>query len=984
MTRNTLLAVALLSCPLPLLTTACKDESSARAQAGAEDVKVFKIRKQQVTDTGEWFGYLRGKMDTDIYPRVSGFLISQEYKDGQYVNEGDILFRLDPNLYEAEYAQAQANLKAAMAELTSAQASRDQIQLDVNRFRQLVKSGSASEKDLSDAEHNLRAANATVDASLAKVEQQKAAVNKARIDLEYTVVRAPYSGIAGTALASKGDLVGPTAKLANLTSIDPIRVDFSVSSEKIIESFRNYGDLNAANPIHPAIQLLMEDGTFHPYEGRLLAMESKVDATGLINVEGEVPNPEGILRGGMPVRIHTTTGTKEALLVPEASIRPVLRSNFIILVDKENIPHTIPVELDGEYNLPVTESNGYSSEQKMVAIKGVNEPLENTFRQYGYEKAEDVPVVTDPDNGVRAMNISSANSRLDGKDKSAYGRIRPQEFTFRPELSPEMKEAASQQPNGKENPDAKPTLSPFKVKVAPLLQQDVTIASECFGSLRGVEETDIRPKVSGFLLKQHFNNGSLVKKGDVLFTIDPAPYQAALDEAQANLLSAKAAAEQAQAKLEMNRKDYDRYVQLVQKSPGAISEKTVTDAKTAVETAEADLLRAQATIAQMEAAVQMAEINLGYTTITAPFDGRAGLGKPSIGALVSPDNSTPLVTLSSIDPMRVDFQISGKMALSGISLYSSLFSEKAGKSAAPPEFEMILEDNSLYPVKGHVVSADNALSTTTGTLKVSGHIPNVGGGLRSGMAVRVRAGIKAEKNAFLVPARAPMNAKGKDMILLLRPDNTPDILPITKGALVVIPVKGQDGNTTVQPMQIIEADRSVITPLLLMQSGAPNLETILFNAAKASNWDEFLLQKEQASDFRALIEKQEGSPMPDNAPEQAGVQDWKALLLSKNGVSTTRGLVLKQAGAKDELDLIAQIQGFKNPTEMALKGMGFDDIQQVQVIAEGAMTAAMAYQANQKAKARVNKLAPAPFLYSPPRTVVDSVTADRAEPTLAQ
>ena len=237
MTRHTLITLALGCCTMGLLSS-CNQEQDKQEQAAEVAVKVFKIRQQQVTDHGEWFGYLRGKNDTDIHPRVSGFLISQEYKDGQVVKKGDVLFRIDPELAQAELAQAEANLRAAEAALNSAIATRDQLKRDAARYEQLVKTSAASEKQVSDALHNLRAAEATVKACQAGIEQSKAAVNNARINLDYTVVRAPYDGIVGTATASMGDLVSSATKLTNITSINPIRVDFSINSDGLVNSKR--------------------------------------------------------------------------------------------------------------------------------------------------------------------------------------------------------------------------------------------------------------------------------------------------------------------------------------------------------------------------------------------------------------------------------------------------------------------------------------------------------------------------------------------------------------------------------------------------------------------------------------------------------------------------------------------------------------------------------------------------------------------------
>ena len=961
---------------LAALTTACNEKKETAAAAPPE-IQTFPLLRQQVTDTGEWFGYLRGKRDTDLHPHVSGFLQSQVYENGSFVKEGDVLFRIDPSIFQAELELAKANLEAALATVASAKAAQEQAADNVKRYSQLVSKGAVSEKDLSDAQHRLRAADAAVKAAEAAVEQNRAAVAKAEINLEYTIIRAPYDGIIGTSLVSRGDLVTPATKLANITSVDPIRLEFSINSDRLINAFRKYGDINNREktqlPPPPPVSIVLEDGSTFPEKGTLLAIESKVSDSGLINVEGEVPNPDNLLRGGMPVRVRIPLEHKEALLVPAKAIRSVLRSDFIIVVDQNNEPHMVPVVVQGRYDTNVAEADGYHSTQEMLAVEGYKEPLEQTLRGFGYEQPTDAKVVVDEQNAVLAMNISSANSRLSAESKTPRGKVTPVPFSFKPAVLPAVAAAAAAG-EGQEAPqaaNAKPTMPAYPVKVVDLLQRDVEVMDEWFGTLRGVEETDIRPQVSGFVQAQHFKDGSMVKKGDVLFSIDPAPYKASVEEARANLHMAEASVQQAQAELDRSTEDYKRYERLNASTPGAISDKTLSDAQSDIKTNEAALLKAKASVAQMQAALSLAEINLAYTTITAPFDGRVGIHKPSIGALVSPSDAEPLVTLSSVNPMRVDFQVSGRGALSGIAAFET------GPEQEKPGFDIVLEDGSTYPVQGHVVSADNALSRSTGTLNVVGRVENVDGGLRSGMPVRVRAGLTPVKGAWLVPARAPMNAQGKDLIILLRPDGTPEMLPITKGDLVNIPVAdGKNGESVVQPMQIIDADRNLVAGMMLAYTKAPNLETLVLKGAEAADWKDFVLKVAQAPDYRALLEKKLGHALPDDAPAAAGAEDWAALALKKSGCEDYRALALHLAGAKDELDLIARAQGHGSVLEMLLKRMGFEDMSHVSVVAEGSLRAAQVYAANKQLGAPVNKVSPTPFRYSAPRTVVGSVTAE--------
>lgn len=978
MTRNTILAIALGGCTLSVLP-ACKpgEESAAVSQENAPVVKVFNIRHQDVTDYGEWFGYLRGEQDTNIHPHISGFLLSQEYKDGTRVKAGDVLFRIDPKLYQAELERCQANLMAAKATLSAAQATVAKAELDVKRYTQLVKSGSVSEKDLSDALQTQKAAYAQVQAAEAQIGQQEAAVNKAQINLDYTIIRAPYDGIMGTANVSVGDLVSPASNLANITSIDPIRVDFSVNGDHLINIFSKYGNIgtNAEDaPAAPKFQLLAEDGSILPHKGTLVAMDSVLTPSGLVNVEGIIPNPDNVLRGGMPVRVKIPLETAKAMLVPKDAIRNVLLNNFILVVDKENIPHMIPVTLGGEYNLRVEEENGYHSTQTMVSVKDYGSiSVAGKLKEMGYDSPSDAKVVCDAENAIYAVNISSTNSRLPKGEKPTT--IKTEDFTFKPMQNAAMAAAEKQAQEGAAPAaDAKPTLPPFPVKVTKMLQQNVAETGTWFGSLRGVDETDIRPQVTGFLLQQHFRDGSMVKKGDVLFTIDPATYQASLNEARANLGAAKAARVQAEAQLTMSRQNLERYLGLQQMTPGAVSDKVVTDSQTLVATNEAALRKADAAVAQMEAAVHQAEINLGYTTITAPFDGRVGIHKVSIGSLVSANDPQPLVTLSSVNPMRVDFGMSGRGAMQGFSNHR--VRKASPETAAPQEFDLVLDDNSLYPRKGHVVTANNTLSTSTGTLEVIGHVPNDEAMLRSGMAVTVHAKMRPIDNACLVPARAPLNAKGMDMLVLLKPDNSPQMLPITKGPIINLKLDNGDGKEYVQPMQVVEPDRTIVAGGVLAKTGAPNLEAIILGGAKVKDWGELILKNAGAENFRALLEKQAGAPIPDSALAEAGVSNWGELLLRKSAAANFRELVLRQAGAKDELDLMAFGQGCKSLMDMVVKNLGFENATDVTVIVEGSMMAAQAFAANQAAHAPVNKLTPLPFIYIPTKTVTPSVTAE--------
>ena len=222
-----------------------------------------------------------------------------------------------------------------------------------------------------------------------------------------------------------------------------------------------------------------------------------------------------------------------------------------------------------------------------------------------------------------------------------------------------------------------------------------------------------------------------------------------------------------------------------------------------------------------------------------------------------------------------------------------------------------------------------------------------------------------------------MNADGRDLVLLLGPDGAPTPLPVTKGALVVVPVKEEGGEETVQPMYVVDVSRADAVPLMLLKTGATSLDALILGGAEVDSWEALALKNAGVADFRAYVEKQAGKSLPDDMPQQEHAADWQALALRQSGVKNPKELVLKQAGVKDELEFIAKAQGFGSAMEMVLKGMGFEDMKNVPVIVEGTLMAASQTMAtNMKVGARVNKLTPTPFHYEAPRTVVDSVTAD--------
>ncbi len=297
---------------------------------------------------------------------------------------------------------------------------------------------------------------------------------------------------------------------------------------------------------------------------------------------------------------------------------------------------------------------------------------------------------------------------------------------------------------------------PPVVEVVTVTQKDVPIYQEWVGALDGYVNAVIRPQVQGYLIKQNYREGELVKKGQVLFEIDPRTFQADLDAAKAQLAQQKARHDTAQANL-------DRIRPLA--AQNAVSQKDLDDAIGAELSTRASVQAAQAT-------VENAQLNLGFTKITSPVDGIAGIAKTQLGNLVGPSMQTELTSVSTVDPIKAYINVSEQEYL------------KVNESNPNPEkipLELILADGSVYPHKGRLALADRQIDPTTGTLKVGALFANPSNRLRPGGYGLVRAVMSVKKGALLVPQRAVTDLQGKYLVAVIGADNKVDIRQVKVG-----------------------------------------------------------------------------------------------------------------------------------------------------------------------------------------------------------
>jgi RND family efflux transporter MFP subunit len=306
---------------------------------------------------------------------------------------------------------------------------------------------------------------------------------------------------------------------------------------------------------------------------------------------------------------------------------------------------------------------------------------------------------------------------------------------------------------------------PPEVEVAAVAQRDVPLYTECISTLDGYVNAQIQPQVNGYLVKQSYAEGTIVHKGDVLFEIDPRPFEAALAATEGQLA-------QAEAQLGKTKLDVARDTPLAKES--AIPQAQLDNDIQANEAA-------QAQVAAAEAQVEQAKLNLSFTSVRSLIDGVAGLAKGQIGDLVGP--STILTTVSQVEPIKAYFAISEQEYLKFASRISAVTEGKRSISGQRT-LELLLSDGSVYPHKGWVVLADRQVDVKTGTIRVAGAFDNPGAVLRPGMFGRIRAVTGVAKGALLVPQRSVVETQGSYSVVVVGPDNKASIRPVKTGERV--------------------------------------------------------------------------------------------------------------------------------------------------------------------------------------------------------
>ena len=383
---------------------------------------------------------------------------------------------------------------------------------------------------------------------------------------------------------------------------------------------------------------------------------------------------------------------------------------------------------------------------------------------------------------------------------------------------------------GRSNKPAQAAPRPLDVEVVQVAQQDVPVYSEWIGTTDGMVNADIKAQVTGYLLRQNYKEGSFVKKGELLFEIDPRPFQAALDQANGQVAQfqgeleqansqviqaeaqvaqansnlsqteaqlAQAQANQVKAQLDVNKygplaeqkavtqQDYDNAAQanVAAKAQVKAAGAGVEAARAALRVANAQISTAKAAIAtvkgQLEnakAAMRTAELNLGFTRIIAPIDGIAGIAQAQVGDLIS-TQSAPLTTVSTVDPIKVYFNLSEQEYLN----FTRRNLIEGEGNVAQIELDLVLADGTTYPQKGNFYYADRQVDQKTGAIRLAGIFKNPGNVLRPGQYGRVRAVTSNKTDALLIPQRAVTELQGAYQVAVVGNDKRIEIRNVKVG-----------------------------------------------------------------------------------------------------------------------------------------------------------------------------------------------------------
>ena len=353
----------------------CTSKTAQGAQPGTSAVEVVQVQKEDVPIYAEWIGTLDGLVNADVRAQVTGYLSKQGYQEGAFVKQGQLLFQIDPRPFQAALDQVQGQLAQAQAALANAQAVQRRTELDVQRYRPLAEQQAASQQDLDNSVQNNLAAIANVETAKAQIKTYEAAVETAKINLDFTRLIAPIDGIAGQAQLQVGALVTPgSGVVTSVSTVDPIKVYFTVGEPQYLawrQRFPTDADRQQADK-ELRLQLILADGSTYPHEGKFYFADRQVDAsTGAIRIAGLFPNPNNILRPGGYGKVRAVIRKQPgALLVPQRAVSELQGGYQVAVVGADNKVDVRTVTVGDRVDSRWIITSGLSAGDRVV-VEGV-------------------------------------------------------------------------------------------------------------------------------------------------------------------------------------------------------------------------------------------------------------------------------------------------------------------------------------------------------------------------------------------------------------------------------------------------------------------------------------------------------------------------------------------------------------------------------------------------------------------------------------
>jgi membrane fusion protein (multidrug efflux system) len=390
-----------------LVASFCSNGCGTKPQAAAAPptVEFIEVTQKDVPITKDWVATLDGFVNAQIRAQVKGLLVRQNYTNGAFVSKGSSLFEIDPRPFQATLDQANANLDQAKANLQRAQAQLGKTELDVARYTPLAKESAISQQELDDAVQANLAAKAQVEQSNAAIESARAAAESAKLDLSFTKIISPITGVASIATAQIGDFVSPPGEpLTTVSTIDPILVNFTASEQEYLNAMKQAAALGGDE--HAVLnklewQLRLSDGSVYPHKGRFYALDRQVDVrTGSILVKIQFPNPGNILRPGGFGSVSTIVRVqKNALLVPQRAVSELQGGYLVAVIGQDNKASIRPVKMGSKVGSWWIVNEGLKAGERVVA-EGVQQVQEGA--QVNPKPYKEVPSV--------AMKLQGGNA----------------------------------------------------------------------------------------------------------------------------------------------------------------------------------------------------------------------------------------------------------------------------------------------------------------------------------------------------------------------------------------------------------------------------------------------------------------------------------------------------------------------------------------------------------------------------------------------